>query len=287
MQTNEHIVEATASNFTGLVLARSREIPVVVDFWAGWCAPCQVLMPLLHKLAGEYQGGFLLATVDTDQEQQLALQYGVRSLPTVKVFRHGEVVDEFMGALPESALREFIERHIEKPADKLVGNARLAMESGNLDEARRLLDEALAMDPGNLQATLTLARLLLRTGEAHQAQTVLDALPFDKREETEVRTLAAQARFAREAQEAPPAGELEKRLAADPGDLQARYQLGVHKLTEGDYDGAMDQFLELMRRDRAFGDDLGRRSLLTVFEILGEGDERVNRYRRQMARLLY
>lgn len=288
MSESLYIVEATAENFAEVVLDRSREVPVVVDFWAGWCAPCQMLMPILHALAEEYLGKFILATVDTDREQQLAMEYGVRSLPTVKVFRHGRVVDEFMGVLPAPAVREFIDRHVEKPADKLLTAALVAMDTGSLDQARTLLEEALELDPGNFQASLALARLLVRSGHPQQAQAVLDTLSFDKREEPEAKAVAALVRFAQAAQEAPSSEELEQRLASDPGDLEARYQLGARKVLDEDFEEAMEQFLEIMRRDRTFQDDLGRRSLLAVFEILGDSNaELVNQYRRRMASVLY
>ena len=287
MSESEYIVEATADNFAELVLARSRTVPVVVDFWAGWCAPCQMLMPVLHALAEEYRGKFILATVDTDREQQLALEYGVRSLPTVKLFKDGQVVDEFMGAQPPAAVRAFIDRHLEKPWDKLLTAALVALDGGQTDQARRLLEEVLEQDPANLQATLALARLQIRSGEAQQTQALLDALPLEHRENPEVKALAGLARFARAAQEAPDAAELERRLAEDPADLEARYRLGARKVLAEDYEGAMEEFLETMRRDRSFQDDLGRRSLLAVFEILGDRGELVNRYRRRMASLLY
>ena len=284
MEKTGHILEATSENFAERVLERSRELPVVVDFWAGWCAPCQMLMPILHSLAEEYGGRFQLVTVDTDREQQLAMEYGVRSLPTVKLFRHGEVVDEFMGLQPESFIRQFIDRHIEKPSDKLLTAALVALDTGNAAQARTLLEQAHEMDPHNLQVTLALARVLIRSGAPQQAQALLDSLSFGQREEAEVRSLRALAGFARAAAEAPPAETLERRIEDNPDDLEARFQLGARRLVEESYQEAMDQFLEIMRRDRGFRDDLGRRSLLEAFEILGDRGELVNDYRKRMAR---
>ena len=287
MNDSPYIVTATAENFAETVLERSREVPVVVDFWAAWCAPCQMLMPILHRLAEEYEGQFILATVDTDQEQQLAQEFGVRSLPTVKIFRHGTVVDEFMGAQPEAMIREIIERHIEKAADKLLTAALVAMDSGNWEQARTLLEQAREMDPGHLQVALNLARVLIRANAPQQAIAVLDSLPFEQREESAVKSLRALARFAQTAKEAPPAEALRDKVEREPDNLQARYQLGARLMVEKDYEGAMEQFLEIMRRDRAFEDDLGRRSLLEAFEILDNKGELVNRFRRHMASLLY
>jgi len=287
MNENTYIVEADAGNFPAVVLARSREVPVVVDFWAAWCAPCQMLMPILHSLAEEYQGQFILATVDTDKEPQLAQEYGVRSLPTVKIFRHGQVVDEFMGLQPEPLIREIIERHIEKASDKLLTAALVAMDTGNREQARTLLEQARQMDPGNLEVALNLARLLIQCDAPQQAIAVLDSLSFEQREEQQVKALHALARFAQTAKEAPQIPVLEQTVAADPGDLQARHQLGARKILAEDYEGAMEQFLEIMRRDRGFEDDLGRRCLLDTFEILGNQGELVNSYRRKMASLLF
>ncbi len=286
MSQSPHIIEVDSSNFAEVVLQGSAERPVLVDFWAAWCNPCQMLMPILAKLADEYQGQFLLAKVDTDANQDLALQYGVRSLPTVKLFKDGQPVDEFMGALPESAVREFLDRHIPRESQRLHAEALVAQQRGDLAEARRLLTEAHGMDPNNGDITADLAALLAEEGEVERAEELLQALPREERGKARPAGLLARLEFARQARDLPPAAELEERLRDDPDNLELRYQLAVSHLALGDYDSAMQQLLDIMARDRGFRDDLARKTLLKVFDMLGD-DPRVDQYRRKMFNLLY
>ena len=262
-------------------------MPVVVDFWAGWCAPCLVLMPILQKLAEEYQGKFLLAKVDTDKQQAIAAQWGIRSLPTVKLFKNGEVIDEFQGAQPESVIRSILEPHLPRASDALREAARTALQSGNTDRALDILRTALAADPEHLPVKLDLAAALMQSGDLDGAERIIKELPLQQREEKAVTVLSSRLAFARAAQSAPPVAELQKRLASDEADLQARYYLGALHAVKGDYAAAMTQFFEIMKRDRRFKEDIGRRSLLDVFELLGDDHELVHQYRRMMAKLLY
>ena len=287
MPTSPHIFDVNAANFEAEVIARSRHSPVLVDFWAAWCAPCQALMPLLEKLVTEYAGQFLLAKLDTDAEQALAAQWGVRGLPTVKLFKDGEVVDEFTGAQPESVIRDLLQAHLPRESDTLRAAAQAALQDGDNARARSLLQEALALDPDRLALKLEFAELLLDTGEAEAAQALLNELPINPRAETAVEMLLTRLHFARAVQDAPAAALLRERIAAAPDDLDARYSLGARAVMSGEYDAALEQFLEIMRRDRAFKDGLGRRGLVAVFELLGADDARVREYRRKMAALIY
>jgi len=287
MSHSPYIVEATQDNFSSLVLERSRQVPVVVDFWAEWCAPCKMLMPVLTRLAEEYGGAFVLAKVNTDEQQSLAAQYGVRSLPTVKIYKNGGVVDEFMGAQPESAVRAILDRHIERESDRLREQAMIMLEQGNSSKALELLEAAARSDPENPRVKIDLARTLMRRREPEKAEIVLDDLRGEARESSEVKRLKAQLSFARIAAEEPDLSKLEKAVVADPNDLEARYRLSAHYVLRGDFEAAMNQLLEIMRRDRSFRDDAGRKGLLAVFEILGGRGELVNRYRSQMFNILH
>ncbi len=281
-----NIIVATRDNFAD-VLEQSQRIPVLVDFWAGWCAPCQVLMPMLVALATEYQGQVLLAKVDTDAEQELATEWGIRSLPTVKLFKHGLVVEEFTGAQPESVIREIIERHIEKEADRLCAQALGAIEHDDSTQAQKLLEQSLALDPDHLPSKLTLAELSVRLGTASAAEKLLRALPLNQREDEAVENLLARVEFARVLDQAPDRATLNRQLAAQADDLSAHHQLGAHDVMAGDYAAALEHFLAIMSRDRQFQDELGRRSLLAVFTRLGDDHPLVHQYRRKMATLMY
>ncbi len=281
-----YIVNVTRENFDDAVLQRSREVPVLVDFWADWCGPCHMLMPILTKLAEEYAGQFILAKVNTDEQQALAAQWGVRSLPTVKLFKNGQVVDEFMGAQPESAVRALLDRHIERESDRLRHEARALMEAGEPEAAEQLLRKAADMDPANVNVRIDLARALMLQGETEAATEILDALPPLERDRPEVRALKAEMAFAHVAAQEPDLHDLQRRVAADPDDLDARYALAAHQILRGDYEAGMEQLLAILERDRGYRDGAARTGMLAVFDRLGPG-ETVNRYRSRLFALLH
>lgn len=287
MTDDKLIFDVTAETFDELVLARSESLPVVVDFWASWCGPCRVLMPLLDKLAADYDGLFALAKVNSDAESELAARFGVRNLPTVKIFRYSGVVDEFMGAQPESAIRKILDRHVEHESDRLRAEAAALREAGDGDGALALLTRAFELDPNHDGVIADLARARLDAGEPAGAEELLKGLPAAAQLEPEVQAIASQVRYAQVLTDAPDRDTLTKIVAERPDDLDARYKLGLRCIQAHQYDDALDQFLEIMMRDRDYGDDLGRRSALEVFQILGPRDERVTRYRSRMAATLY
>lgn len=284
MSDSPYIVEVTAANFDEVVVQGSHQQPVIVDFWADWCGPCKTLMPLLEKLMDEYQGKVILAKVNSDENQDLATQYGVRSLPTIKLFKRGAAVDEFMGALPESQVREFIDRHVERESDKIHAAGIQAFNQDDTQRAIELIEKANALDPGRAVITIDLAKILAESGQSDQAEALLNALPLDERDKPEVAGLLAQFQFSREAQDLPDTAMLEQ--ASDNDDLKSTYQLAVRKLSEGDYETAMEQLLKIMQKDRKFEDDIGRKTLLKVFDMLGH-DPLVETYRRKMFNFLY
>lgn len=287
MSQSPYIVTANADNFTTQVIDKSNQVPVLVDFWADWCAPCKMLMPILSKLADEYQGQFILAKVDTDEQQELAIQYQIRGIPALKLFRHGTVVEETTGVQSESVLREMIDRHRERPADKLRLQAMAVHRAGDSGKAITLLEQAREMEPTYHQVALDLAQVMMDNQRFEEAEQLLQGLPLAVQGEKSVSELMAQLKFSSIAAKAPPNETLEQTLAADPNDLMAHYQLSARKVLEGDHETALDHLLELMRRDRKFEDDAGRKGLLAVFALLGNQGSLVNRYRGKMASFLH
>jgi putative thioredoxin len=285
MADSPYIIDVTRENYAE-VMEASFEVPVLIDFWASWCQPCLALMPVLAKLADEYQGKFLLGKLNTEQEQEIAAQFGIRSIPNVKLFRNGQPVDEFMGALPERAVREFIDRHVARESDITVQRAREKLADGDADAAIALLTQAREADPDNLRVVLALAGAQATAGDIAAAEATLDGLPANEQLKPEVAALRSQLYFEGRVAGAPAVADLEARLAADPDDHEARFLLALHKVVEQDYDSALALLLELMKKDRSFGDDAGRNTLLKVFELLGD-DPRVGQYRRRMASLLH
>ncbi len=288
MSDNPFVTVVTQQSFPTEVTQRSAAVPVLVDFWADWCAPCKMLAPVLEKLALEYEGKFLMAKIDTEVERDLAAQFAVRSLPTVKVFRHGAPVDEFMGALPESAVREVIERHIERPADLDIAKAADLADSGNAEAAVTLLKESLTNDPEHGPLRVALAQQQLNAKDAQGALETLKDLPLLAKQEEETKILQARIELALSADEVGDTDELAQRIAQNPNDLPARIRLAAGLFHQpGQVEAAMTQLLEVIKRGRGASEaDQARQTLLQIFAILGNQDERVGRYRRLLAQAL-
>ncbi len=282
-----HVFDATAATFEETVIRTSLQTPVLVDFWATWCGPCKTLGPLLEKLAADYNGAFLLAKVDVDKEQELAAAFQIRSVPTVMLVKDGQLVDGFPGALPESQLREFLQHHGIAPAEALPEEEAAPDVAAPLDPHEEVmrLRKAVEAEPDTAELRLDLALALLQTGAAAEAEALLDGLPANLA--TDDRTVQARARlgFAALLPDAPPLEILEAAVTADPGDLRARHLLGVRKLVSGDAQGGLEQFIEMLQRDRQFDDGLAKKSLIDAFRVIDDADL-VGRYRRRMSSLL-
>ena len=278
--------EATAKNFANAVIEKSRETLVLVDFWADWCAPCRMLMPVLAALATEFSGKIQLVKVNTDKESQLATEYGVRSLPTVKLFKAGQVVDEFMGVLPERAVRELIERYLDRPADHQIRVAVELSATGQHDESIKLLAAALAEDPKYDKTRLALAEEQIEVGSLADARQTLNEVSNQVRFDAPFKSLIARLELAEIANSDVDRATLEKRISSNPDDLASREQLGAICFAADENDAAMEQWLEIVRRGQGDIKDNGRENLIRSFEVLGSQDQDVTRYRRLLAQAL-
>lgn len=287
MNDSAHIANVTAADFEAVVLQGSFERPVLVDFWADWCAPCRQLMPILSRLAEEFNGQFLLAKVDTESEQALAAQFGIRSLPTVQLFKDGQPVDQFMGALPEGQIREFLARHVSRASDLLLGRAREAMLGGDLTAASALIEQAEREDPENKRVFVAQVQLKAAEGDAEGALALLEHTPLELADDAELAALRGRLAFGAAVADAPPAEQLEATLSANPDDSAARYQLASHQVLSGDNEAALENLLTLLRRDRQYGDDAARKGMISIFDLLGSDDPLVRTYRAKMLSSLY
>jgi putative thioredoxin len=287
MADSPHVAVATAENFYSLVLEGSHQRPVLVDFWADWCAPCRTLMPVLAKLADEYRGKFLLAKVNTEEERELAASFGIRSLPTVQLFKGGQPLDQFMGALPESQVREFLERHLPRESNDLLAQVQRLLDSGDIDGAESRVDRARNIDPDNSRIHLAEVRIKAARGDLQGAEELLERLPLELLSDPEVAALKGQLRFARVIADAPPEAQLAARLEVNPKDSEARYQLAARQIARGDTEAGLKQLLDLLKKDRSFGDDAARKGMVMVFDMLGGKGDLVTRYRSQMLNALY
>lgn len=278
--------DVTSADFDQKVLALSHKVPILVDFWAPWCAPCRGLKPVLEKLAEEFQGRFLLAKINSDENQELAARYGVRSIPNVKAFASGVPVDEFLGALPEGRVREFIEKLIPSIAEPLFRKAQDARSRGDGDATRKLLLEAIALDPRHEAARLDLVELLADAGELEQAHRLLDELDDRARDGARATALRARLTLAENAPDESTIADLEAEVARNPDDPAARLVLANSLVAKQDFSAALEHLLELVQRDRNFGEDAARRTMIQIFDLLGSDHDLVRRYRRELAAAL-
>jgi len=274
------IFEATADNFTALVLDNSTRGPVLVNFWSPSAGPCLRLYPLLDKLVHEFGGRLLLVNLKTDDHGELSQRYGVASLPTLKMFVNGQIVETVHGS--EADLRRTLERHLPRESDRTLATALRVHASGDSERGIALLAEAAIEDPRNARIPLALAKLLVRAGRHQEAHRVLHTLPRDMRAEDEIKNLLVHLGFVLCAASAPEQGALEAAVRSDGDDLESRYQLASVLLMSDAYEAAMEQLLEIMRRDRTFRDDGGRDGLAAIFRILGNLDPLVKRFRISM-----
>jgi putative thioredoxin len=283
----EHALEVTQENFATTVIERSTELPVLVDFWAPWCAPCRSLTPILERLAEEYAGKFLLATVNTDNNDALAQEYAIRTIPAVKLFRHGQVVDEFVGVYPHAKVRELLDKHIERPSDRLLQEAARANTDGQTELALATLRQARTDDPGNMRIYIPLASALMQHGDLTEAERVLRSLPVSRQQDDDIVRLQTRISYLQLAASMPALASLQQTVATAPANSSASYQLGIRQLAAEDYDAALETLLSLVRQDRRFQDEAGRKALLDLFVLVGPDDPRVPHYRGLLSQALH
>lgn len=281
-----YVIEVDEANFATEVIQRSQTTPVVVDFWAAWCGPCRVLGPVLEKLAQEFQGKFILAKVDVDRNQRLAMQYQVQGIPAVKAFVEGNVVGEFTGAQPEDRVRGFLEKLVPSMADMYARQGYEWEMTGQLAMAVTNYQGALEEEPDHYPAMVGLGRALMKQNKVDEAVEVLSRIPEGTNEWRVADALLATAQFQHHVADHTEA-DLEATLAANPNNIEARFRLACFKAINQEFEAALEAFLMVVQRDRQYDDDGARKAMLALFTTLGEDHPLTKTYRNRLASALF
>jgi putative thioredoxin len=289
------IADTTTQGFVKDVIEESKTRPVLVDFWAPWCGPCKQLTPVLEKVVKAAKGKIKLVKMNIDEHppifQQIAQQMGIQSIPAVLAFVNGQPIDGFLGALPEKQITEFVERMIK---DRVGGEEKDALAAADAALAAKdyagaadLYAQVLAQDANNIPALAGLARCYVGTGNVEQAKKTLDMVPEAKRGDSTVAAARAAIELEEQTKDLGPIGDLEAKVAADPKDYQARFDLALALNVSGNRDGAVDQLLEIVRRDRKWNDDGARKQLVQLFDAWGPTDEATVEGRKRLSSVLF
>ena len=288
------IKDVSEATFMADVVEASREVPIIVDFWAPWCGPCRQLTPALEAAVTEARGKVRLVKVNVDENQAIAGQLRIQSIPTVYAFWQGQPIDGFQGAVTGSEIKSFIDRLIQQAGGDEAGGlgdaltaAEEMLEQGAAADAAEVFGAVLAEDPQNVTAYAGLARAHLALDQIDQAVQILNTVPEDKASAPEIEAVRAQIALLKQAEQAGPAAELRAKVDADPNDHQARFDLAQALYANGEAEAAVDELLDLFRRDREWSDGAAKTQLFTIFEALKPNDAVVLNGRRMLSSMLF
>jgi len=288
-----YIKNSGIETFTADVLEASREVPVIVDFWAPWCGPCKQLGPALEKIVNEAKGAVRLVKINIDENQEIARQLRIQSIPTVYAFKNGQPVDGFMGAIPESQIRDFVKQLAggeagHDHAAEVLAAADEAFAAGDMATAAQAYAHVLQDEPGHPQAVAGLARCYLRSGDLERARSTLGLVRPDCANDEAIRAVEAELKLREQSAGAgEKMSELLAILQAEPNNHQARYDLALALDAKGDREAALDTLLDIVKRDRKWNEEAARKHLVTLFEAMGPTDPRTIEARRKLSSILF
>ncbi len=281
---NQWTVEVGEADFQAEVLDRSHQVPVMVDFWAPWCGPCRVLGPVLERLAEEQAGEMILAKVNVDENPSLASHFHIQGIPAVKVFKDGEVAEEFTGTIPETGVRELLSRLLPSESDRQALEGARLEEKGQVEEAKTIYQTILERDANHASVLLGLGRILM-TSDEKESLDFLERVPPSTPERKEADRLIARLRLTQGLNNDETS--LRKILESEPHNLQARFDLAQTLAAKERYEEALEEFLTVVKKDKGFRDDGARTAMLQIFEVLGSESELVEKYRSELAKVLF
>ncbi|NLW50685.1 MAG: tetratricopeptide repeat protein [Candidatus Brocadiaceae bacterium] len=287
MRTREAVFDVPPGQFDSRVLDAPADLTVVVDFWAEWCGPCRSLGPILERVVVGYGGRVVLAKVNIDQDREAAMRLGIQSIPTVKIFRGGQIVGEFMGALPEAEVARIVAAAVPSVADELVAEGDRRLETGKAEAAAENYEKALREDPHHTGALLRLGTAAAEQGRPDEARALLGRIEEDAEEYEAARAVLARFEFEANCRRRGGEAACRRAVEADPDDLGARYDLACCLVVREDYEGALDELLTVLSADKNHGDGAAREAVLRVFALAGPRSELANAYRRKLATVLY
>jgi putative thioredoxin len=276
----EHVYEV--SDFVSEVIERSAEVPVLIDFWAPWCGPCRTLSPVLERLAREYEGAFVVAKVNLDDHQDIALQLGIRGIPDVRLVIGGKVKGRFVGAQSESKVRAFLKEHLPSESADLVDKGLALLAAGDTAGARAALEEVVTREPKNKAAHLALARVALASRDFEAVSRHVQGIEVGSKEREAAAYVEQAALLVQQADALGDQAAMQDRLARDPGDVEAHFALGCHLMAAQRYRDALESFREVAERDRKWRDEAARKAMLTVFGLIGVRDPLSDEYRKKL-----
>ena len=283
MSENSFVIDINdPASYEQQVIQASFQQLIVVDFWAPWCQPCQILVPMLTKLAQEYAGGFTLAKVNSDENQELAMQAGIRNLPTVFFYKDGQVVDQFSGAIPENEIKAKLDKLVSSPLSEALDAALVALEQGQSEQALNILKQLNQEDPSNLQVLVAIANVYLQREELAECEEIVNALPAQSKNEDAVKSIISQLAIAKNAANAPALEELKQQIEQHPDKFELRLQLATKLTAQQNYIEALDQLFFIVQNSQ--GDDFNnaKQQMLSIFELLGGQGDIVRRYRQKL-----